>query len=64
MNFDGRKLELLGNGRIFELFGFFQSLALDQFGDQGAGSDGAGAAVGFELSVFDYAVVIDLDLQA
>ena len=64
VDFDGRKLKFFGNCRIFELFGFFQGLALDQFGDQRAGSDGTGAAVGFELSVFDHAVVVDLDLQA
>lgn len=64
VDLDGRKLKLFGNSCVFELFGLFRGLALDQFSDQRAGSDGAGAAVGFELSVFDNTVVVNFDLQA
>ena len=64
MNLHGRQVQFLDDGRVLELHGFVDGLALDPFGDERGRRDGAAAAEGLELGVLDHAGLgVDLDLQ-
>ena len=64
MNFHGRQCQLLSYFSICNLLSVFQLAALDPFGQQGTRRDRRAAPIGFKFSVFDHAVVINLNLQA
>src|SRR3990167_347438 len=64
VNLNGRQRQLFSKLGILDGFRFVEGLAFHPLGRQGAGGNRGAAAVRLELGVFDYALLVDLDLQA